>query len=357
MNVLLAGPGLIGGELLSQLATAGPSHGIKVVGVANSRSFVLSKDGLDANKAKETLAEKGEKGSVEDFITKAAALQLPKTVFVDCTASDAVSPAYPLALKHNIHVCTANKKVNSGEISLRKEVLSLASRPNGPRFKYEANVGAGLPIIKPLIDMVQTGDKVLKIEAILSGTLSFLFNSFKEGVKFSSVVKQAKELGFTEPDPRDDLSGSDVARKITILTREAGYDVSLDDVVVEPFLPESCFAAPSVEKFFEVLETDVDAAIEARRAAAATRTEALRFLASLDTSSSPPTMKLSLQEVPASHAAYGVAGSDNICIITTERYKENPCVVKGPGAGAAVTAAGVFADILSCRDVDIVSKA
>eukprot|EP01059_Diplonema_ambulator_P005531 TRINITY_DN15287_c0_g2_i1.p1 TRINITY_DN15287_c0_g2~~TRINITY_DN15287_c0_g2_i1.p1 ORF type:complete len:368 (+),score=135.64 TRINITY_DN15287_c0_g2_i1:36-1106(+) len=353
MNVLLAGPGLIGGELLQQLAKAGPSLGIKVVGVANSKSFVLNKDGLDAASAKATLQEKGVSGSVEEFVKQGAALGLPKTVFVDCTASEAVSPAYALALEHNMHVCTANKKVNSGELAYRKKVLELAGKPAGPRFRYETNVGAGLPIIKPLIDMRKTGDKVLKIEAILSGTLAFLFNSFKEGVKFSEVVKQAKELGYTEPDPRDDLSGADVARKITILTREAGYDVELADVKIEPFLPESCFAAPSVEEFFKVLESEADAQMEARRAAAASRGEALRVIASLETDTTPPTMKLSLQEVSAQHAAYGISGSDNICIIKSERYNECPLVVKGPGAGAAVTAAGVFADILTVVDIDV----
>eukprot|EP01061_Rhynchopus_euleeides_P004065 TRINITY_DN1338_c0_g1_i3.p1 TRINITY_DN1338_c0_g1~~TRINITY_DN1338_c0_g1_i3.p1 ORF type:complete len:363 (+),score=169.43 TRINITY_DN1338_c0_g1_i3:52-1140(+) len=359
LHVFLAGPGLIGGELLNQLATARPAGvTVKLAGVANSKSFLLSKDGIDAAKAKDLLAAGGATaGSVTDFVKGAAALGLPRSVFVDCTASDAVSPAYPLALQHNLHVATANKKVNSGDLALRKQVLELAGKPNGPRFRYEANVGAGLPIIRPLLEFVDTGDKVKSIQAILSGTLSFLFNTFDKDVKFSAVVRKAKELGFTEPDPRDDLSGSDVARKIVILARESGFDVSLEDVQIESFLPESCVAAASVDDFFKAVEADLDAKIEARRAAAEARGEVLRYIAGLDTSSGKAVMKLALLEVPQTHPAASVSGSDNICILQTERYDSNPCVVKGPGAGAAVTAAGVFADVLSFKDIDITPTA
>eukprot|EP01063_Lacrimia_lanifica_P040493 TRINITY_DN9190_c0_g1_i2.p1 TRINITY_DN9190_c0_g1~~TRINITY_DN9190_c0_g1_i2.p1 ORF type:complete len:399 (+),score=153.67 TRINITY_DN9190_c0_g1_i2:41-1237(+) len=356
MHVLLAGPGLIGGELLQQFAKAKvPGLAIKLVGVARSSSYLLSKDGLDAATAAAKLSEGAGviKGDVSSFVKEGAALGLPKTVFVDCTASEAVSPAYALALEHKLHVVTANKKVNSGDLDYRKQVLALASQPNGPRFRYETNVGAGLPIIRPLNDMVETGDKVLSIEAILSGTLAYLFNTFSKDEKFSEVVRKAKALGFTEPDPRDDLSGSDVARKIVILARDAGLAVGLDDVKIEGFLPEACIAAPSVDAFFETLVSDADPKMNAMLEASQAKGEVLRMLASLDATASPPSISIALRSVPASHPAASVSGSDNIAIITTDRYKENPLVVKGPGAGAAVTAAGVFADITALRDVHV----
>ena len=336
MHIFLAGPGLIGGELLTQLGTAKPRGvTIKVCGVANSKRFYVS-EGLDALKGKALLESEGKEGDVLAFVKAAAGLGLARSVFVDCTASDAVSPAYPLALQHNLHVVTANKKVNSGDLSLRNEVLSLAAKEAGPRFRYEANVGAGLPILRPLIDAIDSGDKVKSIEAILSGTLSYLFNTFSKDIRFSEVVRKAKELGFTEPDPRDDLSGSDVARKIVILTRESGYDVSLDDVKITGFLPASCIEAPSVDAFFVAMQEDLDDKIEAERAAAEAEGKVPRCLASLDTSTSPPQMHVALKWVPHSHPAASVSGSDNICVLQTERYDTNPMVIKGPGAGAAV---------------------
>ena len=341
LHVFLAGPGLIGKELLRQIADAKVrNYNVVVNGLANSKGFVVSADGLDAAvlaaSGADVIAAKGTKGSPVDFVAAAAALKLSHSYFVDTTASDAVSPAYGAALKANLHVVTANKKVTSDGIEYCNEVKALGSVLNGPRFRYEANVGAGLPIIRPLQEFLLTGDKVLTIEAILSGTLSFLFNTFNKDTKFSDVVAEAKALGYTEPDPRDDLSGSDVARKIVILTREAGYPVELKDVEIEGFLPASCVDAPTVDGFFEAMRKDLDADIEARRAAAEARGGVLRYLATLDATVSPPTMKLALKEVPATHAAASVSGSDGIVVIRTTRYDANPCVIKGPGAGAAV---------------------
>ena len=355
VNVLLAGPGLIGGALLQQIGAA-KAKGVVVIGVANSKSFVVNKDGLDASKAKELLTSSSTSGTVIDFINAGAKLGLKNTVFVDCTASDSVSPAYAHALSLNLHIATANKKVNSDDLDYRKKVLELASQTAGPRFRYETNVGAGLPIIRPLLDAVESGDSVLEIEAILSGTLSYLFNTLSADIPFSQVVSKAKEMGFTEPDPRDDLSGSDVARKIVILARDAGFDVSLSDVKIEGFLPESCVAAKSVPEFLELLKTDCDQLIETRRLEASKNNQCLRYIASLNTTSGSPVMTLALKNIDLSHPAAGIAGSDNICVYRTKRYDSNPMVIKGPGAGAEVTAAGVFGDILSLRDLNVFPK-
>jgi len=209
-------------------------------------------------------------------------------------------------------------------------------------FLYETNVGAGLPVINTLNDLLTSGDRIIRIEAVLSGTLSYIFNTFREGVDFSDIVLEAKKLGYTEPDPRVDLSGLDVARKLLILARETGLEIELNDIRIEQILPPACRKAASVEAFFTALKAN-NAIFEKRRATAAAKGKVLRIIATLDKGKA----SISLQEVDERHPFFHLSGSDNIISFTTERYRDRPLVVKGPGAGAEVTAAGVFAEIIS----------
>eukprot|EP01065_Artemidia_motanka_P027528 TRINITY_DN32716_c0_g1_i1.p2 TRINITY_DN32716_c0_g1~~TRINITY_DN32716_c0_g1_i1.p2 ORF type:complete len:363 (+),score=157.03 TRINITY_DN32716_c0_g1_i1:70-1158(+) len=352
INVFLAGPGLIGSALLRQIASAQSglsSRGVTltVCGIARSKRWVISKDGVGCD-AEAALA-KGADGTVDGFVAAAAALKLPNSVLCDCTASDALTPCYAQALGSGLHVVTANKKANSADMGTFAKLREMSSAPGGARFLYEANVGAGLPVIAPLAEFVATGDEVIELQGILSGTLAYIFNTIDAEHKFSDVVAEAGRLGFCEPDPRDDLGGSDVARKITILARLAGAEVELKDVVVDPICPDSVSSAPSVPEFMERLAKEFDPAIEKRRAEAAAKGEVLRVIASYRPDRTPK-MKMALENVPSSHAAASLSGSENIVVIRTKRYDANPCVVKGPGAGADVTAAGVFGDLLKLRD-------
>ena len=268
------------------------------------------------------------------------ALNLPNSIFVDCTSSEAVTNHYESILAANISIVTPNKKANSGSFS-KYETLKKTARSRGVKFFYEANVGAGLPVINTMNDLLLSGDKVICIEAVLSGTLNYIFSSFKEGTNFSDVVRDAKLKGYTEPDPRDDLNGMDVARKILILSRETGLNLELADITVENLVPEECRKVEDIEAFFQCLKKH-DAYFEKLRQSAEERRERLRYMARLDEGQ----VKLGLTSVGESHPFYSLSGSDNIILLTTERYNERPMVIRGPGAGAEVTAAGVFADII-----------
>jgi len=267
-------------------------------------------------------------------------LNLPNSIFLDCTASDEPGQNYPRILRSNVSVVTPNKRANSGSME-QYEALRSAMVDRGSHFYYETNVGAGLPIINTLNDLIASGDKILRIEAVLSGTLSFIFNSFDGQQPFSRVVEQARGLGLTEPDPRNDLSGLDVARKILILARETGASMELSDIELESLLPEPCTRAESVEDFFQILSR-FDAEMEARRSKAAHQGKVLRYMAVLQNGRA----RVNLQAVDMHHPFYFLSGSDNVVSFTTTRYKERPLIVRGPGAGAEVTAAGVFADVL-----------
>jgi aspartokinase/homoserine dehydrogenase 1 len=268
-------------------------------------------------------------------------LNLPNSVFVDCTSDKDIVQYYNMLLDASISVVTPNKVANSGSyaeyISLQRTALK-----RGVKFLYETNVGAGLPIINTIQGLMASGDKFLKIEAILSGTLSYIFNSFGPGIKFVDVVKEAKAKGFTEPDPRDDLSGADVARKILILAREVGVPLESEDVKVAQLLPENCLAAPNVEAFFNELVIS-DGYFAKLQSDAEANGEKLRYIATLENGKAA----VELRTVNQQHPFYTLSGSDNIVSFTTERYKDRPLVIKGPGAGAEVTASGVFADIMS----------
>jgi len=286
------------------------------------------------------MIESGEEMGMNDFFGNMIGLNLSNSIFVDCTSSEEVAGYYDSILSSNISIVTPNKKANSGPQE-RYQKLKSISLKRGVKFLYETNVGAGLPVINTMNDLLLSGDCVLRIEAVLSGTLNFIFSSFTEGKKFSDVVKEAREKGYTEPDPRDDLNGMDVARKVLILSREAGLQLELEDIQVENLVPVDCQGDLSIDDFFKKL-SEHDQEFEMMRSQAAERNEKLRYMAVLDNGKTT----IRLGSVNDQHPFYSLKGSDNIILLTTERYHERPMVIRGPGAGAEVTAAGVFADII-----------
>jgi bifunctional aspartokinase / homoserine dehydrogenase 1 len=313
---------------------------IRIIALARSQKMVFKPQGIDLLNWRETLESRGEAKDMRRFVDEMKRLNLPGSVFIDSTAADEIIGYYDEILQSSISIVTPNKRANSGAYHDYKQ-LRLSAIKHDVKFLYETNVGAGLPVINTLQDLLSSGDRILKIEAVLSGTMSFIFNNFKGDKKFSAIVREAKELGYTEPDPRDDLGGMDVARKILILARETGLALELADVDVENFLPASCLSAKTVDDFFRELETH-DAHFEAKKTSCERGGKALRFIAQLENGAA----RVAVTEIDASHPFYSMSGSDNIISFTTERYKERPLVIKGPGAGAEVTAAGVFANLI-----------
>ncbi len=346
LNIFIVGTGLVGGTLISmiqnQFEYLSTEQFIEpvVIAVANSKKMYFNQNGIDLKSWKNKLDSSDNASNISDFVKKMKKFNLPNSVFVDCTASEALAVHYNHILESSISIVTPNKKANSGSYTNYKK-LKQASQKYGVKFLYETNVGAGLPVINTLNDLLYSGDKILKIEAVLSGTISYIFNSFAKNTSFSEIVKQAKAKGYTEPDPRDDLNGMDVARKLLILAREIGLPFEMADIKIGGIVSEKCMKANSVDKFFtELIKEDVS--LEKRRADADKKGCKLRYIALLEKGKA----SISLQEVDGQHPFYSLSGSDNIISFTTERYKERPLVVKGPGAGAEVTAAGVFADII-----------
>src|SRR6202012_3125070 len=268
-------------------------------------------------------------------------MNLPNCVFIDNTASPQPIEFYEDIFKSNISVVTCNKIGNSASYEQYRTFKDTAHQ-HGVDFFYETNVGAGLPIIRTLKDLMNSGDRVAKIEAILSGTISFIFNNFKRDANFHDVVKLAQDKGYTEPDPRDDLRGTDFMRKILILARDAGYQMEASDVVIDSILPKACLEAATVDDFYASLKAE-DAFFADLKAKAESSGKVLRYIGKLEDGKAI----ISLQMVDESHPFFTLSGSDNIISFTTDRYKERPLVVKGPGAGAEVTAAGVFADLIN----------
>ena len=268
-------------------------------------------------------------------------LNLPNSVFVDCTASDLIAAKYEEILGSNISIVTPNKRANSAGYDKYLR-LKKAAKNHGVKFLYETNVGGGLPIISTIQDLIYSGDKILKIEAVLSGTLSYIFNNFKGDRTFTEVVKEAKALGLTEPDPREDLNGMDVARKLLILARESGMALEMKDIPVESLVPEECRNASSAGDFFEKL-AKCEKQLNDRKDKAEMNDKASRYIARFENG----IAEVRLEAVDNSHPFYSMSGSDNIISLKTNRYLDRPLVIKGPGAGADVTAAGVFADIIS----------
>ncbi|CAL5203640.1 unnamed protein product [Lathyrus oleraceus] len=344
----IIGPGLIGSTLIDQLrdqaATLKEESNIdlRVMGIMGSKSMLLDDSGIDLVKWSEIREEKGEVTDLEKFVQHVHGNHfIPNTVLVDCTADSGVASHYNDWLRKGIHVITPNKKANSGPLNeyLRLRVLQ---RQSYTHYFYEATVGAGLPIISTLRGLLETGDKILQIEGIFSGTLSYIFNNFKDGRVFSEVVAEAKEAGYTEPDPRDDLSGTDVARKVIILARESGLKLELSDVPVENLVPEQ-LASASVQDFLQNLPK-FDKEISKRQEEADTAGEVLRYVGVVDVANEKGSVEL--RRYKKDHPFAQLSGSDNIIAFTTRRYRDQPLIVRGPGAGAQVTAGGVFSDIL-----------
>ena len=346
LHLFLVGTGLIGSTFLKQLDEHAKvlreqqSLELKVVALARSKKMLFNPNGIDLKCWKTTLEEQGEPKDMNEFVRRMKALNLAGSVFIDCTAADEIVEYYETILSSSISVVTPNKRANSGKYEDYKK-LKLAAIQHDVKYLYETNVGAGLPVINTLNDLLSSGDKVLKIEAVLSGSVSYIFNNFKGERKFSDIVREAKELGYTEPDPRDDLSGLDVARKILILARETGLPLELSDVHIHQFLPDACMQAKTVDEFFLELEK-ANPIFEEKKRQAESKNCVLRFIAVLEDGKA----EVKLVEVDATHPFYNLSGSDNIIAYTTERYRERPLVVKGAGAGAEVTAAGVFANVV-----------
>ncbi|GHT67781.1 bifunctional aspartate kinase/homoserine dehydrogenase I [Bacteroidia bacterium] len=351
IHLYLAGIGTVGSDLLQQLHQQCESleqeHRLKIklVGLMNSKKMFFDTDGIAFDKAKETLVGKGTPMNFNQFTQRIAAINLRNSVFVDCTASEQVAALYEQLLQSFVSVVTANKIANSGAYSHYVKLRD-AARSRNVKFLYETNVGAGLPLISTINDLVMSGDKVLKLEAVLSGTLNFIFNTIDENVTMSQAIRMAKEKGYSEPDPRIDLSGVDVLRKILILARECGYSLEKIDIAVNTFLPKEVLNTSSLDEFWSAI-TNVDADFEAKRKALYAQNKRWRFVATLDQGKA----SIGLQEVDAQHPFFNLQGSDNIIAIYTERYHAQPMVIKGAGAGAAVTASGVFADIISVANL------
>lgn len=347
LHLFIIGVGLIGSTLLKQIKEQSlflkekRSLELKVVGLANSKKMLFDTDGIDLSNWKKTLASSEEKSDLTRFIGNMRELNLSNTIFVDNTANAKISNYYESILDSSISISTPNKIATSSAYLQYQRLKNIAEQ-RGVQFLYETNVGAGLPVISTLRDLINSGDQILKIEGVLSGSLSFIFNSFNAGQKFSEIVKKAKELGFTEPDPRIDLNGIDVRRKLIILARETGLPLEASDVKISNILPSACQEAESVEDFLVEVEK-ADSVFEKMRSDAAQEGKVLRMVASLENEEAT----IGLQAVDSEHPFYNLSGSDNMIVFTTERYKERPLVVRGPGAGAEVTAAGVFAEIIT----------
>ena len=347
VHLFLVGVGLIGGTLIRQIEAQRDflreKRGLelKVIGLANSRKMLFDENGIGLNDWKRTLLGEGQAMDLAIFIGRMNELNLSNSIFVDNTANEQVSRYYENILDNSISISTPNKIATSSAYLQYQRLKRIAAK-RGVEFKYETNVGAGLPIITTLNDLIASGDEIRKIEGVLSGSLSFIFNSFNEGQRFSDTVKTARERGFTEPDPRVDLNGIDVRRKLIILARETGLPLEAKDVRIEGLLPPAVRDAASVEDFFSELEK-ADAHFEELRAAAAADGKVLRMIARLEGESAT----IGLQAVDNSNPFYFLSGSDNMVVFTTQRYQERPLVVQGPGAGAEVTAAGVFAEIIT----------
>jgi aspartokinase/homoserine dehydrogenase 1 len=347
LNVFCLGTGNIGKTMFKQLLQhtefleENNSIQVKIAGISNTRKMTFNAEGMDLNTWQQDLDVNGETADLDEFVDRMKRMNLPNCVFVDNTASPKPIAYYQGIFESTISIVTCNKIGNSGEYSQYKSFKD-AARKHGVDFFYETNVGAGLPIIRTLKDLMVSGDRLQKIEAILSGTISYIFNNFKGDASFHDVVLSAQEKGYTEPDPRDDLSGKDFMRKILILARDAGYQMEAEDVQIENMLPQACLDAQTVSDFYAALKANDDYFNNIKQQAESSG-KVLRYIGKLDEGKA----SITLQMVDESHPFFSMSGSDNIIAFTTDRYKERPMVVKGPGAGAEVTAAGVFADLIN----------
>ncbi len=346
VSIGLVGPGLVGSALLEQIASQAERLSrdfkldLRIRGIASSSQMQLAAGSIDLERWSDEPFANSDELNLDRFAQHINAEHLPHAVIVDCTASSDVADRYGDWLAGGIHIVTPNKKANSSEFGYYEQLIG-ARRAAGTHYLYEATVGAGLPVIQTLRDLRETGDEIHRIEGIFSGTLAYLFNTWDGKEPFSGVVRTAKSLGYTEPDPRDDLSGMDVARKLIILAREMGQRLELRDVEVESLVP-AALQGCEVDEFLERL-SEFDQPMLERLEGARSAGEVLRYVGSVDTEGNA---KVGIARLPVSHAFANIALTDNIVRFVTARYDQNPLIVQGPGAGPAVTAAGVFADLL-----------
>ena len=346
LNLFIVGVGNVGGTLVEQIKRQqqilqeNSNIVVRVTGLANSRKMFLDPQGIDLDRWQEKVDVFNDVFDKDTLIEQISELNLRNAVFVDCTANYDIASVYKKALSNNINVVTANKIACSSDYELYQELKAICLK-NNVKFLYETNVGAGLPVIGTINDLVHSGDRIKKIEATVSGSLNFIFNTYDGKNTFHDVVMQAKSEGYTEPDPRIDLSGVDVKRKILILVREAGIKMEFDDIEVKDILPKACFDVESVDDFFEVLKND-ELIFQKMVGDAQAETRKLRVIAKFEDGKA----SVELQAVDSSHPFYNLQGTDNTVALYTDRYVSQPMVIQGAGAGAGVTAAGVFADIV-----------
>jgi aspartokinase/homoserine dehydrogenase 1 len=345
LHVFLVGTGLIGKALLKMIAhqqhklLKDNELDVQIHGIANSRYMAFNEDGFGLKETYE-LGEKDPPMDLDKFISKMEEMNFSNSVFVDCTASQLVADTYARILEAKVAIVTPNKKANSSSMDNYRALKRIAKR-RGVKFLYETNVAAGLPVINTLQDLMLSGDKVIRIEAVLSGSMNFIFSELENGEPFSDVVRVAKEKGYTEPDPRDDLSGMDVARKILILGREAEQELEFEHISIQSMVPADCQHPKTVDEFFDKLKGH-DSEFAKLLTDARSKGEKLRFMATLEDGKA----KVGLKSLPESHPFSSLKGSDNMILLTTDRYHDRPMIIRGPGAGADVTAAGVFADVI-----------
>jgi aspartokinase/homoserine dehydrogenase 1 len=350
LNVFLMGIGTVGGNLLQQLQKQQAKllkekHlKIKLAGVANTRKMLFNREGIDIANYREAMEKEGEVSSLTGFVNAIRKMNIYNSVVVDCTASDLVAEKYKEILESNISIVTANKSAASSAYANYSEIKRIAKQ-KGVKFLFETNVGAGLPIINTLNDLVNSGDKILKIEAVLSGTLNFIFNTISAEIPLSKTIRMAKDEGYSEPDPRIDLSGVDVARKVLILARESGYQLEMDDIKINRFIPDELFNG-TLEDFWKNVGS-LDAEFESKRKKLEAENKKWRFVAKFENGAG----EAGLIEVDSRHPFYDLEGSNNLVMYTTERYNQFPMLIKGYGAGASVTAAGVFADLIKVSNI------
>lgn len=349
LNLFICGTGTVGDQLIRQLAAQNPvlrekrGLNLNLVGVGGRRKATYDVAGIDPADYRATLDQSNEPGSIERMVNRILELNVFNAVFVDCTASSDVAAHYRTLLEHNVHVVTANKVAASGPYE-DYAALKDTARRRGVKFLFETNVGAGLPIIGTIGDLIASGDRIKSIEAVLSGTLNYVFNTLSAEVPLSEAVRLAQVNGYSEPDPRMDLCGMDVVRKITILARESGYRVETSDISIEPFLPAELFEG-STEAFMAALP-QLDAAFERERRRLVAEGKCWRYVAEWKDGKG----SVGLREIPVGHPLYQLEGSNNIICLTTARY-DTPMIIRGYGAGAAVTAAGVFADVMRVANI------